>query len=353
MLIYIFLVVLILSMNLLRYMRRLTKKQFCYIIGIAFILITGLRSVNVGSDTTVYYLDFIAMKNITWEYLMSLEKRDIAYFVLAWVVSNTTGSFILMTMFTAVVFYVPIMKLIEKYSEDPGLSFLILMAFNFFQFSMTGMRQTIAFGFVLMYFLEIHEKDYSKKKAFIFLLLGILFHRSALIAILYPIIKRMSRQKVVAQLLLILVPISFLFRGSFIGSMRTVFELIGFDLTESESVGGGLTTFLVYVVLTVGSLLISNQVKKENLSSNEMILYSVIGTSLQAFVLVNSIFFRVAWYFAIFFIILIPKFLKKGIFISDDLKILNMFAYVAILFMYLFITKGSATVLPYEFFWQG
>ena len=334
-------------------MRRLTKKQFCYIIGIAFILITGLRSVNVGSDTTVYYLDFIAMKNITWEYLMSLEKRDIAYFVLAWIVSNTTGSFILMTMFTAVVFYVPIMKLIEKYSEDPGLSFLILMAFNFFQFSMTGMRQTIAFGLVLMYFLEIHEKDYSKKKAFIFLLLGILFHRSALIAILYPIIKRMSRQKVVAQLLLILVPISFLFRGSIISSMRTVFELIGFDLTESESVGGGLTTFLVYVVLTVGSLLISSQVEKENLSSNEMILYSVIGTSLQAFVLVNSIFFRVAWYFAIFFIILIPKFLKKGIFISDDLKILNMFAYVAILFMYLFITKGSATVLPYEFFWQG
>lgn len=353
MLIYILLVVLILSMNILLNMNRITKKQFCLIVGAAFILITGLRSVNVGSDTTIYYLDFMAMKHISWESFMSLEKRDIAYYGLAWLLSKTTGSFVILTLLTAFAFYAPIMKLVYKYSDDPGLSCFILMAFNFFQFSMTGMRQTIAFGFAILFFLELHEKQVSKKRAAVFLILGILFHRSALMMVLYPIIKYVSKKRINVQLLLVLIPTVFLFRTTIIDSLDVFFDLVGFDLSKMEEVGGGLTTFLVYGILTVGSLLIHVESSEDEFASNELVLYSIVGTSLQAFVLVNSVFFRVAWYFAIFFIILIPKFLKKGIFIREDLKIFNMLAYAAVLFMYFGITKGSANVLPYEFFWQG
>ena len=67
----------------------------------------------------------------------------------------------------------------------------------------------------------------------------------------------------------------------------------------------------------------------------------------------NGVFFRVAWYFAIFFIILIPRFLHRGVFAKPEMRVLKVLAYSAILFMYFAITKGSAYVIPYEFFFQG
>ena len=353
MLIYILLVAFILLLAFTLDAGRINKKQFCIMVGLAFILITGLRSVNVGSDTTVYYLSFIDYKYYTFAHVLSMEKRDVAFYILEWIIAKTTGSFVVLTLATAVAFYYPIMRLIYKYSDDPTLSCFILMAFNFFQFSMTGMRQTIALGFVVLFFLELHEKEMSKKRAALFIVLAILFHRSALIALFYPVIKQFSKRRINAQFTLVLIPLVFLLRASIINSLQGIFMLIGFGMMELESVGGGFTTFLIYVVLTIGSLLITSFEGEGEFGSNEMILYSVVATCLQAFVLVNSVFFRVAWYFALFIIILIPKFLEKGIFAKSELKIFRMLAYGAILFMYFGLTKGSANVLPYEFFWQG
>lgn len=353
MLIYTILVALIILMSSLLSMNRITKKQFCIVVGLAFVLITGLRSVNVGSDTTVYYLDFITMKDRPIEYIFAPDRRDVIYFLLSWIVAKTIGSFVFITMFTAIVFYYPVMKLIYKYSKDPGLSCLVLMAFNFFQFSMTGVRQTIAFGLVILFFIELHEKGRFGKKGFFYILLASLFHLSAIIALMYPLIKRLSKRRIFVQLLLVLVPISFLFGGYVIRALQGVFVLLGFDLITPEYLGGGFTTFLVYVVITVGAFLLSPKDSEGAITSNEMILYAIFGTSMQAFVLASSIFFRVAWYFALFFIIIIPEILIKSRVASKERQILKVFVYLGVLFMYFFITKGSATVLPYEFFWQG
>ena len=195
MLIYIVLVGLILLSGLLLYKNKINKRQFCFIVGLAFILVTGLRSENVGSDTVVYYIDYKAMLNLSWERLMELEKRDVAFYIMTWFLSRITkGSFVVLTLLVAVTFYYPVMKLIYRYSDAPTLSCLILMAFNFFQFSMTGMRQTMAFGFVVLFFLALHKERVSWKKSALFIILAVLFHRSALVALLYPVIRYLSKK---------------------------------------------------------------------------------------------------------------------------------------------------------------
>lgn len=354
MLIYIVLVGLILLSGLLLYKNKINKKQFCFIVGLTFILVTGLRGPNVGSDTVVYYLDYKAMLNLSWERLMELEKRDVAFYVMTWLLSRVTGgSFVTLTLIVAVTFYYPVMKLIYRHSDAPALSCLILMAFNFFQFSMTGMRQTMAFGFVILFFLTLHEERVSWKRAVLFIILATLFHRSSLIALLYPVIRYISKKGDIAKLSIVLIPIAFVFRSAIVNSMSGIFEELGFDYLASDSAGAGLTTFLVYVLLTVGTLLMRTGKSDGELSATEIFLFAVVGTSLQSLVMVNSVFFRVAWYFAIFFTILIPRFLKRGIFARAEMKMLRVLAYGAILFMYFAITKGSAYVIPYEFFFQG
>jgi hypothetical protein len=227
------------------------------------------------------------------------------------------------------------------------------MAFNFFQFSMTGMRQTVAFGFVILFFLELHEDKVLWKKSTFFIILAVLFHRSAIIALLYLLIKLVSRRADISRCMVVLIPILFLLRGFIVNSMSGVFEEMGFDLSESDAVGAGLTTFLLYCVLTVGAMLIKPNREDGEISASEMFLFAVLAASFQSFVMVNSVFFRVAWYFAIFFIILIPRFLHRGVFAKPEMRVLKVLAYSAILFMYFAITKGSAYVIPYEFFFQG
>jgi hypothetical protein len=353
MLIYVVLVGLILFMGLLLRQNKITKKQFCLVVGAAFILVTGLRGPDVGSDTTVYYIDFKAMEYVSWQRLMEQERRDIVFYILSWVISRLTGNFVLLTMLVAIVFYCPVMKLIYKHSDSPALSCLILMAFNFFQFSMTGMRQTVAFGFVILFFLELHEKRCSWKKTALFIVCAILFHRSAIIALLYPLIKLLSKRADISRFMIALIPVVFLLRGFIVNLMSGVLEEMGFDLSESDAVGAGLTTFLLYCVLTVGAMLIKPDLNDGEISASEIFLFAVLGTSFQSFVMVNSVFFRVAWYFAMFFIILIPRFLQRGIFAKPEMKTLKVLAYGAILAMYFLITIGSAYVLPYQFFFQG
>ncbi len=353
MLIYLILVLEILILNFLRRMGRLSKIAFCLILGISFVLITGLRSNNVGSDTTLYYLNFKEMAEVPFKEILYSEKRDKLFYIVSWLISNTTGSFVLFTILTAVMFYYPVMKLFYKYSDDCGLSCLILLAFNFFQFSMTGMRQTIAFGFSILFFLELRKEKISIWKSAIYIILGICFHRSCIIALLLPLLKSLGKNKIFVIAATILIPIFFIFRNEIISSLDGVFEYLGFEEIEGETAGAGMTTFLVYLALTVIGLFLLREDENKEFSLDELILIIIMGTAMQALVLSNSIFFRIAWYFAIYFTIHIPKITAKSILIKHEARIVELLVYLAVLFMYLFITKGSATVLPYEFFWQG
>lgn len=153
--IYLILILTILVLNNVRKNQRISDKLFCIIICALFILITGLRHNVVGSDTTVYYLQFQEIKQMSLANVIALGKRDFGFFIFEWLVAKCFHDFVVLTLSVACVFYIPITLLIYRYSEDKGLSYLILMAFMFFQFSMTGVRQTMALGFAIMCMLEL------------------------------------------------------------------------------------------------------------------------------------------------------------------------------------------------------
>lgn len=350
MLIYLFLISEILILNYFSKNKALSRKNFCIIIGISFILITGLRSANVGSDTTGYYLSFYDLANVSLSDAI-FEKREIAYYILAWIVQRTTNSFTVLTLLAAATFYVPIMKLIEKYSPDPGLSCLVLMAFNFFQFSMTGIRQTISMGFAVLFFMELFDEKPKTLKMLTFLILSILFHRAALIILLFLLVKPCTKNKNIPVILSVLIPIMFIFRKPFITSLQGFFDYIGFGDIEFTATYGGMSTFLVYLLLVFIGLFFIKE--KEKSQGAAFILMMIIGTIFQTWVFEDAIFFRIAWYFSIFMIIYIPRIIEESSLIDRQKFALNLGIYACVLFMYLFITKGSATVLPYEFFWQG
>lgn len=353
MLIYILLVGEILLFNYLRLKKLISRRKFCITIGLSFVFITGLRSVNVGSDTTVYYLLFEELGQLNFQQLLNQEKRDLGYYILAWIVQIYTQNFIILSLITASVFYYSVSKLIYKYSNDCGLSYLVLMAFNFFQFSMTGMRQTLALGFAILFVIEVLEEKTNYFKTVIWIVLGMAMHRSCLLVLVYLVIKRWRNNINLLKLSVFLVPICFLYRYVITSSLLNVFEKIGFDLDTYEGNSGGFTTYLIYILLLVWGFFLTRRGHGEKEMSVWDLFIMMFAVSTQSFVMVNSIFFRLVWYFSIYLIIYLPKMIVSSKVNGQSKKILRLCIYAGVLYMYFGITISSAYVVPYQFFWQG
>lgn len=351
MLIYILLVVAILGLNMLRKSGRMSNEKYCRIICLFFILITGLRHNDVGSDTTVYYFSFYETAGNSLKDVL-FSSGDKGFYMLMWLVSRVWNNFAAMTLVVACIFYIPVSKLIERYSDDCGLSYLTLMAFNFFQFSMTGMRQTAAFGFVILFVLELEKKESRIFKALLWLLIAATMHRSCLIAALYFLLKMKTVSRGTIKLSALLIPIGYVFRDELFALFLQLFSDVGYtnEIDVAKSGSAGLTTYLVFVLITLVSVYFFRLSKTEG--EDMMLLAMLFGTIIQGLVSISSIMFRVAWYFSIMIILALPRLVGK---LSED-KLgapVTMGIYACILFMYFGITIGSATVLPYKFFWQG
>ena len=226
--IYLILLLTILLLNNARRNQRISNKLFCIIICTLFILITGLRHNMVGSDTTVYYLQFQEIKQMSLENVIALEKRDFGFYILEWFVAKTFHDFVALTLIVGCVFYIPVTLLIYRYSEDKGLSYLILMAFMFFQFSMTGVRQTMALGFAIMCMLELLKEKKNIVRSVIWFLIGTSVHRSCLIILSFLLIYIFRRNRSIAKSCLVILPITFLLRDQLTIMASTMFEMLGF-----------------------------------------------------------------------------------------------------------------------------
>lgn len=353
MLIYLLLLAIILVLNVFRTNGNINNRTYCIVICSLFILVTGLRHNMVGSDTTGYYLNFYRLSGSSLGEIISLEKRDFGFYIFMWVIDNLFHNFVALTFTAACIFYIPISILIYKYSDDYGMSYLVLMAFMFFQFSMTGIRQTMALGFAVMFMLELLKREKRIWKLLIYGLIGITMHRSCLMILPMLFVSFFKKNHFIAKICFVLLPIIFVFRGTLTSKATSVFETIGFELDTYSGSSGGLTTLLVYFLLFAWGLFFTYKNQKENELFYEMLSIMGISTVLQIFVSVNSIFFRIVWYYSIFLTIYIPRMLTVSRVDSRSSKLLNLTVYAGLLYMYLAITIGSAYVIPYRFFWQG
>ena len=357
MLIYIVLVSLILVLNSARKRGTISDERFCTITCILFILVTGLRHNDVGSDTTGYFLAFNQIGRMSLPDVIALNKRDIGFYIFEWLVYQMFHSFTALTLIAACIFYIPITKLFYKNSDDIGLSYIVLMAFMFFQFSMTGIRQTIALGFAVLFMLELNSEHRHSlihiMRIALFACLGILFHRSFVAVLPLLVIRFFDKRKSIAWVCLLLVPVVFILRLRITGAALNVFNTLGFDLAEFSSNTGGITTYVVYVLLFVWGLFLTYSGNEYGEMPTFYLLIMGIAVVLQNFVFVNSIFFRVVWYYSIYMTVYIPKIVTSSRIAEQSRGLLSSIMYVGLLYMYFGITMGSATVLPYKFFWQG
>lgn len=335
------------------------KKIYCYIIGASFIFFAGFRSLLVGTDSLTYAKVFQNTMPITKEsFFAAFEKKEFFYKILTGVLRRITDNYTILFFIVALFFISVVCFLVRKYSTSPMLSFILFMSMGYFSFSMAGIRQTIAMGFLFLALDRMLKKKYVA--AVILVLIASGFHITSLIyflAILIYFIPFNIFSILVASALSIFIYVS--------GNSLTT-RIVDVVWGDSRGYGkfeyGGISTLILLVVVFVaacifypGLIKYSKTRKQEKDQSMEIDSYFIkllmFSIPFQIMTTYQANAFRIAMLFHFPMILLLPNVISKQQ--NRVVRIVAKVVVIGCLMYQLFaITYGSADINPFTFFWQ-
>lgn len=186
------------------------------IIMLLLILISGLRC-NSGSDYYNYYLQYVNVLN--WYDSLSavlVQRFQNGYILLSYLTNKFIGGQTTIFIVVALIIYIPLIRILRKYSKSPWKSFGFWMLLGYFLMSMNIIKQYIAMIFIMISF-----NSYYKKKYLRYVLwsgVACFFHLSAIYSIIcIPISIVVKKTKKLYRIILIISIISFIL-FNFIGT---------------------------------------------------------------------------------------------------------------------------------------
>lgn len=320
---------------------------FVFVSFFAIILFQSLRKWTVGIDV-VTYLNFFerlsaeSMMDFSSEFY-TIETGFLIYNkLIAWFTSDKQ---IFLAIVSASIF-IPIGYVIYKNSKNFYLSITALITLGIYNFTFSGLRQSIAIAIVFLSFEFI-----KKKKWFWFVLIVLLassFHLSALVFLpAYPLYFLKIKKK---HFLLVLgfIAIVFVFK-SFLLKFFVSAAFEKYDSSELLVSTGAYTMF--FIMLSIYSLSIFVQRKREfSVSLNAFSNYILMALLIQIAASESQVAMRAGYYYFIFITLLLPEIMatfknKKG---SDGL----VFIMVVLCILFYYLTTSTSALNPYLFYWE-
>lgn len=322
------------------------------------IVLNCLRRLDVGNDTSSYYLIF---KNI------AKPSKSLSDEALQWIASLEKGFLLINKGFQlfstnyqifisliAIFVYVISAKTIYDYSDNIFISIIFLFLF-FFHIYINVLRESIAICMIL-----IGYRFLIKKKIFlyfVFVIFAILFHKTAFIALAIPVFYRKKPISLNIKIFLII----FVMLLTIFNVFTKILYLISYS-TKYVNEETGLSTYLAIVLaLFFLALFYTLKVKPENDSDEELRKYNFyssipfIHLLIQIAGLELQIMYRFSYYFLFFYILAIPYYFKNST-LNKQSKTAIFLVFLAFIFAYNF---GAVALRPewysefdYRFFWE-
>ena len=323
------------------------KKYFVIASCIILLLYAALRAHNLQPDIPVYVEYFRDYSKMSFNEMIKVfegDRKDPFYFFFAWCFSRIFPDAQLWLAFVALSFMSVVGVLIYKESENPLLSFIAFLALAYFEFSLSGLRQTLALSLTMLSYFGIKKKDW---KMFVLLvLLASLFHKSALIFLIAYPVAHLKLGK--GHLFIAIIIIAFFLVGK--SYIRDLLQKYLID-TQYESyiestVNLSFSGFIIQGSIFLFSFYYYSRVIKKYKNANILYNLSFIGLMFQLFSSMIAEIFRISMYFSIFNILLIPL----AISVEEDLKtrFTETIGVGLILIVYMFMTG----IPQYAFFWS-
>lgn len=357
--VFIILALLILGFSFISTENKTTKTRYCVTIGIALIIVSGLRSYMIGTDTPGYVKSFQNTLPLTWDlFVDSLSEMEFLYYAYKGIVRIFTDNYTWFLLPIAIFYIISVVKFIKKYSSFPEISFLMFMSMGYFSFSMAGLRQTVAMGILLFATDKMLDKKYVN--AALLILLASCFHISTLIYFVALVLCFLPLNKWFIGLVVVATAI-FYFGGNRVTTI--IVDLIwGEKRGYRELEFGGTSTLYLLIIVVVATMIFYPNILKYSKTKKihrdnaleidtlftKMLLFSI---PFQVMAIYQASAFRVAMMFHFPLIVLLPNVINKQ---KDGGSVLiaKIIVIVCLLYQLFAIAYWSGDINPFTFFWQ-
>lgn len=323
-----------------------SKKAFCIFSGIIYFLIAALRSSQVGNDTWGYLANFTHLLNWGIPAAIAYSDKDQLFFVCLSLLGKITDNFSIVLFVVAAFFTITVWTYIYRYSDDPTLSIIVLLAFNLYQFSLTGMRQAVAMGFIVLAIMAVNEE--KRISPYIFTIIGGLFHKSAFVFLVILILRHFKLSGKTLRFSSVALVAVFFFRRDLAETFVKYISERGYTVDPST---GGTTMMIVVAIVFIIALIFAKEYAQYDLNYHVQYYMGWLAVLFEILVLTQAIFFRIAFYFLLGYVTLIPN-ISNRVNNENNRMFLKVGFYVVLSIQYLFFTISSCQCLPYTFFWQ-
>jgi len=320
--------------------------------GIVLFFYGALRSSSVGVDVFRYINSYLVVQDVSFREIFTsatMISRDpcFYYFLKLLTYINKNPQFMLIVISAIVAVCISIF--IYNNSVNAIVSFTMFIGLRYYSFTLTGLRQAIAWGIVMLFY------DYLKKKKLLKFVLIIcvasLFHRTALLFILaYPLAK-IKRIDIISFFALFMLLLNYITNSAII---KLIFKIPIFEQYSSyaagESTTSGSTMLSIYICILVLVFLMRKQLITKYYNFHLMYNLTLVGFVITTLTFNYANIFRIGYYFILPIIILLPLAVKN---VADKKMqfILNYVVVILLVTQFIIIGPGAGTG-NYQFFWQ-
>lgn len=336
---------------------QLIRKRQVTFMGIILFLFAGLRAPTVGIDlrpdqTTGYWYDYIITADMSFaEIFDRREAREPIFYCFLKMLSFISDDPQFMLITIGAIFAFGFSYFVYHSKGNVLLTYMMLIGFRIFSFSLSGLRQTVALGLIYIAYIAFRDKKY--KQLVILTCVAALFHNSALVFLLsWPLLFIKVNYVVSALFLFLLINIGT--NGIIVNYLASLFFSGRFDSYLEKSVKmafEGGATFFIYVFFYLLILISYRKIKRKDVTFDKEfsilsvgMFFSTIGQSM-------SNVFRIAYYFIF---LLFPATSQMIMCMVKDKTSYSLFCFLASFLLaaqYLLLGPGAGTD-KYDFFWN-
>lgn len=280
------------------------EKVFLILAFLAVFLVIALQSEQNNGDLVQYHSAFERYRDYTWADFQLIKNniKDPFYHICGSLFAHLGFSFHGWHMLIGFIYAFSIYLLVSRYSSNVYISYIVLITVGSFGFAMSGLRQTLAFAFLMFSFKYLENKKIIK--FILFVLMASLFHSTAIIFLLaYPLYRLKLRLRNLILLgigAVVVILNGRLFLERFVSFIGT--DEIYSDYLNKES-GLSIAGIIIFSFILIFCL-VSYRLGFEDAKYKGLCNLAVVSLTFRILsVTMIAEMFRVSMYFAVFDII--------------------------------------------------
>lgn len=326
------------------------KKALFVLTFFQMFFILTFRKHTLGADGEAYFNAFFRVKDISFQRIFDfnmgspIHSFERGFIFLNKLISLFTNNYTVYLGILSLLILLPIFVTIRNYSKLPIFSIFLYISLNFMHFSISGLRQALAFS-IIFYACNF----LIKRKNFKFLvtvLIASSMHNSALIFLIVPLIIKIPINNLYVLIYTTTFVTFFIFREQILHLLTLLYYGSGRDAVNTESFNLLLVTTLLFYILLIYRKTILQK------SPESKYLYGITSLAPILMILntVSKTALRAANYFFIYMIILIPELLIR---FERKNRLVLFIAMLLFLFLYYYFSgRFFLETGDYDFYWR-